>query len=638
MKFLQALCLGIAALANVNPVDAQPYQARATEWLVNDPFDGGFIINSLRYGLACLYFATYDVDNIYSMNPGPWKRNTGWLTATSFCTWYGVTCNDEGIITEIDLSDNNVAGSFPQELTLIADQLESLDLSGNPIASIGGDLSWIAAMKNLRRLDLYFCNMDFGGGVPPYFSELKKLEYLDISYCFFYGDLDGAPFKDMTKLTYLDIGGNGFYGSSVPDEIAELPKLEVLLMGFSGLRGDLSWFDKLNAGIFEVWADFNYFDGSIPTTIGRFQSLASLSLTSCSLTGELPTELGDLKFMQQMWFYNNSLTGDIPSQIGDLDLLKTFQTEDNMFDNGDMPDEICDLTKNGLLDQLSTDCEGDKPIDCPCCGCCASTDEDFCFPAVVTFFACFPGASHVNVLDKGILRMDEIKIGDNVDVGDGKFSKVYGFGHYNQDGVAEFLQLFGSDLNLPLEITKDHMVFIEERGAVPAGNVKVGDNLVLTDGTTAVTKISTVKRAGVFAPFTHSGTIAVNNVVASSYVSLQEGAEHLTVGGVKLASHHWIAHALQAPHRIVCNLNANFCAKETYTKEGIATWVHRPLLAAQWFVEQNPTVIAIISVPVLLISGVCLAVESIFMNAGLFALAVASYVFVSRRAGSKQSA
>ena len=53
--------------------------------------------------------------------------------------------------------------------------------------------------------------------------------------------------------------------------------------------------------------------------------------------------------------------------------------------------------------------------------------------------------------------------------------------------------------------------------------VGVGDKLLMgAGGVIKVTKIATVNRQGAFAPFTESGTIVVSDILASSYVSLQE--------------------------------------------------------------------------------------------------------------------
>ena len=63
------------------------------------------------------------------------------------------------------------------------------------------------------------------------------------------------------------------------------------------------------------------------------------------------------------------------------------------------------------------------------------------------------------------------------------------------------------------------MVFVMNKGAIPASMVQVGDKLV---GGAAVSSITKVTHRGIFAPSTPSRILVVNGVVASSYVSFQE--------------------------------------------------------------------------------------------------------------------
>lgn len=57
-----------------------------------------------------------------------------WLRDNLVCEWYGVICNQDGEISSIDLSDNNLQGTLKSSIGLLYD-LKMLDLSEN---SIGG--------------------------------------------------------------------------------------------------------------------------------------------------------------------------------------------------------------------------------------------------------------------------------------------------------------------------------------------------------------------------------------------------------------------------------------------------------------------------------------------------------------------
>jgi hypothetical protein len=162
---------------------------------------------------------------------------------------------------------------------------------------------------------------------------------------------------------------------------------------------------------------------------------------------------------------------------------------------------------------------------------------------------CFSGRNPVLTVDRGYIRIDEVKNGDILHVGQDKFSRVYSFGHYSTMTKANYIQLHTSGLKGPLEISKDHMVFVTGHNAVPVSMVAVGDMLLLSDGSALeVSRNGTATRVGAYAPFTESGTIAVSSVLASSYISLQENSEALIFGLIKVVSIQWVAHAFLAPH------------------------------------------------------------------------------------------
>jgi hypothetical protein len=174
------------------------------------------------------------------------------MSQNDVCTWYGIKCNKNGYITEINLSGNRLSGVFPLEMATIGYGLLKLDISNNDIASFNGDLVWMSNMKVMVHLDIHSTNLDFVG-VPPWLADMTALQYLDMSYTYFYGELDGTLFSKLTNLTHLDMAGNDYFGSTVPTQIAGLPKLQVLHIDFTEFGGDLSWMSILNTGIKEVW-------------------------------------------------------------------------------------------------------------------------------------------------------------------------------------------------------------------------------------------------------------------------------------------------------------------------------------------------------------------------------------------------
>jgi hypothetical protein len=185
--------------------------------------------------------------------------------------------------------------------------------------------------------------------------------------------------------------------------------------------------------------------------------------------------------------------------------------------------------------------------------------------------SCFSSQNWVNVLGKGLVSMDQLRIGDYVLGRDNTYSRVYSFGHIHPDTKVEFLQIYVMGLPDPLELSARHMVFVEEDRAIRADAVQVGDTIGQHQQR-VVYMVKTQTRRGVYAPFTESGDIVVNGILASSYV------EVFSSGSLRMDQQHQAAHAFLAIRRIWCRWNFEYCLQESHTDEGLATWL-APLAA-----------------------------------------------------------
>jgi hypothetical protein len=210
---------------------------------------------------------------------------------------------------------------------------------------------------------------------------------------------------------------------------------------------------------------------------------------------------------------------------------------------------------------------------------------------------CFPGDSTCLVEGRGDVAMKDIQLGDKIMVESGNYEPVYSFGHYVPDAMAEYVQLITASTKL--EISKDHMVFVEGGRSVPASHVKAGDTLELASGLYEdVRSVKSVVREGAYAPFTASGAVVVNGVKASSFIAFQD-SETLKIAGVDTKlSFQFLARTFEAPHRMWCQY-FSACLEEQYTVEGVSRWVDAPHKAGLWFIEQNSLVMAVLALPVL---------------------------------------
>ena len=216
------------------------------------------------------------------------------------------------------------------------------------------------------------------------------------------------------------------------------------------------------------------------------------------------------------------------------------------------------------------------------------------------------------------MLMRDLAVGDKVLTGSGTYEPVYSFGHKHDFIMATYLKI-QTDQHSPLEISPEHMVFIRKDHSVPAGILKKGDTLLLPNGElTTIRSIDTIDRRGMYAPFTLSGRVVVNGIVASSYVSMQPTSEYLLLG-MSLTTPftlQWLAHAFEAPHRLAYRLGI---AHEGHTEEGVSLWVKVPLQFATWLVQQNAVVMGLFMIPAVVILGMlwCLEHHPLVSNVAL---------------------
>jgi hypothetical protein len=178
-----------------------PYN-QALNWIVAedpsqlDPEDK-FLLS--RYSLAVLYFATHGENmyqtatiNITEIAPNEttktdqqstsllrkdetftigddlaaqpyWVSETGWLSGQGYCSWYGIECHhregtsiyntkydDNNGLILLNLTQNNVRGTFPREILLANPDLRWLSLSDNGLfGTISEDIGEITQLGKL---------------------------------------------------------------------------------------------------------------------------------------------------------------------------------------------------------------------------------------------------------------------------------------------------------------------------------------------------------------------------------------------------------------------------------------------------------------------------------------------------------
>jgi len=160
-----------------------------------------------------------------STNGDEWINNTGWGTDTSYCDWYGVTCDENGHVTILDLSQNRLTGTLPSEIGNLAN-LKELLLWENQLLTLPPE---IGKLESLRWLAL---NENLLPSLPPEIGKLTKLEILSLDF----NQLAFLPpeIGKLANLLRLELGYNQL--TSLPPEIGNLSNLQSLYFSFAKIE------------------------------------------------------------------------------------------------------------------------------------------------------------------------------------------------------------------------------------------------------------------------------------------------------------------------------------------------------------------------------------------------------------------
>eukprot|EP00548_Thalassiothrix_antarctica_P000591 CAMPEP_0194138306 /NCGR_PEP_ID=MMETSP0152-20130528/8136_1 /TAXON_ID=1049557 /ORGANISM="Thalassiothrix antarctica, Strain L6-D1" /LENGTH=711 /DNA_ID=CAMNT_0038835733 /DNA_START=193 /DNA_END=2328 /DNA_ORIENTATION=+ len=615
------------------------------------------------YTAACVFFATNGVSNLKVKQFQPtdfvvpaWDKTDDWITNPDYCSWFGLKCfldtlgpeeiEDQQLqdqIIEIQLFNNSLYGEWPPEIGLLGDNLVTIDLYDN-FFQYTDDYSWFDSMKEMKYL--WFGTTSWSAdGIPTELNKLTNLEQLDCSYTFWSeGPLNANAFDDLSLLQYFDIGDNIYDppdDDTLPSSITQLPTLTRFYMDNVKFVDDnnveksfpLDFLSDMDS-VIEAWFDFTKFSSGIPTLPAN---LKSFSCVFCGLDGDLDNLVDSPGVeLDRVWLSGNDLTGEIPSNLGADNKFTNIYLEANDGLVGPYPESLCS-NEDGILQEVG----GTEEI-CGASSCCTCTGES-CGnlpdptasptvpPSPLPIGFCFSGESMVNVENKGSMQISNLVLGDVVQVANNKFEPIYSFGHKDDSSFVKYLQIATEGQFVPLEISDDHMVSVSDGRYVPASTIKKGDMLFTSSGEVAAVKsIKSVMRKGAYAPFTSSGSIVVNNIVASNYIAYQ-GSNNLKIGIIDSGvSYQWIAHSFNSIHRLAVMMG---CTSETYTEAGVSNWVNLPHVMFEWVLEQNALVGSALLLPAFLIIGFASMIEYLVSNPVMMMCAMVGGYFICQKSG-----
>eukprot|EP00762_Andalucia_godoyi_P005842 ANDGO_07004.mRNA.1 MDIS1-interacting receptor like kinase 2 len=295
------------------------------------------------------YFSSFEEDclalwSIYETTNGTgWRNQTGWNLGREYirvncCSGevYGVTCDQNGRVTALVLSDNRLAGAISRAISQLS-AITNVDLNTNSLYGVIPPV--FQKFPALRFLDLS-SNL-LSGGFPAFAND-SQLNHLDLAA----NELEG-PLPEMIgelkSLSHLDLSSNSFSGT-IPSALGRLQQLQTLNLFSNRFTGPITFSFTGMTQLQTLNLRMNFLDSWIPDGIRDLSGLQRLDFSSNRFSGSIPLSIGNLTNIIYLDLSSNLLESSIPDNIGQLVQLETLDLSSNRL-SGPVPGSFLNLGK-----------------------------------------------------------------------------------------------------------------------------------------------------------------------------------------------------------------------------------------------------------------------------------------------------
>ncbi|XP_058734535.1 receptor-like protein 7 [Vicia villosa] len=330
--------------------------------------------------------------NNFTFDPQFSTKLKSWNENTACCNWSGVTCDNEGHVIGLDLSEESIYGGFDNSSSLFDLQhLQTLNLAYNNFGSpIPSEFSKLVMLNHLNLSKSFIV-----GNIPKEISKLTSLVTLDLSSIYSFSKEQGRKISDRNlhsflqnltslKQLYLDGINISTMGHEWGNALLQLRDLQELSMSGCDLSGPLdSSLTKL-VNLSVIVLDGNYFASPIPETFSNLKNLTTLNLHDCGLIGTFPQKVFQIKTLSVIDLSGNynlhgsfpdysmseslyrinlestQFSGTIPHTISNMRFLSHLDLSYCQF-NGTLPNSMSNLSHLTYVDLSHNSLSGDIP-------------------------------------------------------------------------------------------------------------------------------------------------------------------------------------------------------------------------------------------------------------------------------------
>ncbi|KAF7088818.1 hypothetical protein CFC21_091887 [Triticum aestivum] len=274
-----------------------------------------------------------------------------WRHNTDYCTWKGITCNQDRKVTDVLLASQGLEGFISPFLGNLTGLLH-LNLSRNSLS--GGLPLKLVSSSSILVIDVSFNRLTGGLSELPSSTPPRPLQVLNISSNLFTGRFPSTIWEVMKSLVSLNASTNSFTGQIPTTPCVSAPSFAVLELSFNQLSGNIPQ-GLSNCSVLKLLSvGYNNLSGYLPDELFNVSSLEHLSLHSNWLEGDLngisklinlvtldlggnefigniPESIGDLKKLQELHLDHNNMSGELPTALSNCTNLVTIDLKSNHF-------------------------------------------------------------------------------------------------------------------------------------------------------------------------------------------------------------------------------------------------------------------------------------------------------------------
>ena len=281
------------------------------------------LVGKLSESLGSLdQLRTLNLSNNYLKGPIPFSLfNLSKLETMdlSFNDFYGPVPDNFQLpsIEVLDMSENNLNGSFPSGICYGSSSLRVLKLATNFFT---GDLP--SGLGDCDSLEHISVGMNDLTGISEGLFRLQKLSQLILRDNKFSGTLS-KRIGNLPNLFRLDISSNEFSGS-IPDVFHNLRKLQFFLAHSNRFTGHIPHSLSNSPSLTLLNLRNNTLSGTINLNCSAMVSLVSLDLATNRFKGRMPDNLPSCQRLSNINIARNNFKGEIPESFKNFHSLSYF--------------------------------------------------------------------------------------------------------------------------------------------------------------------------------------------------------------------------------------------------------------------------------------------------------------------------